>query len=71
LLKYSLFEVLIDTTDLPGVMANTYNDHKKIFDNLKTKNRKNAVEGLKGHITFVKKNFAVISKNKKIKNKYN
>ncbi len=72
LLKYSISEILIATTNLPGVMTDTYEDHKKIFENIKFKNRKKAVEGLKGHIEFVKKNFAVISKRKiNMNNKYN
>ncbi|MGM0368417.1 MAG: FadR/GntR family transcriptional regulator [Actinomycetota bacterium] len=68
LLKYSISEILIDTTEIPGVMVDTYHDHKKIFEGIKSRNKKTAVESLKDHINFVKRNFNLISKNK-IQNK--
>jgi DNA-binding FadR family transcriptional regulator len=43
-------------------MIDSYNYHKKIFDNIKNKNTTEAVNSVKEHLEFVKKNFEIISR---------
>jgi GntR family transcriptional repressor for pyruvate dehydrogenase complex len=62
LLKYSITEILIKTTRLPNVMIDSYNYHKKIFDSIKNRNNTEAVNNVKEHLEFVKKNFEIISR---------
>lgn len=69
LLKYSITEILIETTKIPDVMIDSYNYHKKIFNSIKNKNNQEALKNVKEHLEFVKKNFEIISQNKKLTNK--
>jgi len=64
-LKYSITEILIKTTTIPNVMIDSYNYHKKIFDSIKSKNNGEAVNNIKEHLDFVKRNFAVITMEEK------
>ncbi len=69
LLKYSISEILIKTTKIPNVMIDSYNYHKKIFNSIKNKDYTEAVNNVKKHLEFVKKNFEIISRDEKSANK--
>jgi len=60
LLKYCMTEILIETTVIPGVMQDTYKDHRNIFEAIKAKNKRRAVQYVRDHLKFVKKNFITI-----------
>jgi len=51
LLKYSISE----TTKIPGVMIETYEDHKKIFNYIKKRDAESAKYSMREHMKFVKK----------------
>jgi len=65
LLKYAITEILIKTTKIPDVMIDSYNYHKKILNSIKNKNNQEAVNNVKEHLEFVKKNFKIISQDEK------
>jgi len=65
LLKYAITEILIKTAKIPDVMIDSYNYHKKILNSIKNKNNQEAVNNVKEHLEFVKKNFKIISQDEK------
>ena len=70
LLKYAITEILIETTKIPNVMIDSYNYHKKIFNSIKNKNNQEAAKNIKEHLEFVKKNFEIISQDRKSADKF-
>jgi GntR family transcriptional repressor for pyruvate dehydrogenase complex len=65
LLKYSIEEILIETTKIPGVIMDSHNQHKKILESIKSRNNQKAVDNIKEHLEYVRKNFKIISQDKK------
>ena len=70
LLKYSITEILIKTAELPDVMIESYNYHKKILESIKNKNNPEAAKNVREHLGFVKKNFKIISQDRKPADNY-
>lgn len=60
LLKYCISEILIETTKIPRVMIDSLNQHKKIFESIKSRNSQNAIKSMKEHLEFAKKNFKIV-----------
>jgi DNA-binding FadR family transcriptional regulator len=60
LLKYCISEILIETTKIPRVMIDSLNQHKKIFESIKSRNSQNAIISIKEHLEFAKKNFKIV-----------
>jgi GntR family transcriptional repressor for pyruvate dehydrogenase complex len=65
LLKYCMTEILIKTTEIPGVMQNTLQDHRTIFNNIKNKKQYEAVTSIREHLEFVKNNYSQIQSSQK------
>lgn len=66
LLKYCIAEILIETTKIPRVMIDSLNQHKKVFEGIKSRDDQKAIRGIKEHLEFAKKNFKIVFQDEKL-----